>query len=167
MGNRSRGIKGRWNCTKGSEILITRLGNTRGFSLTESLIVMALMAILTGIAAPSIAYWMTMRSLDAATRELATDLQLARHQAIRENGSYRLVLPDNPGNSYRIEKLATGQVSKSRDLAADYPGVALASSASAVTFHSQGTAVGATITVQNSHGKKRVRIASTGRVKIE
>ncbi|MFH1076928.1 MAG: GspH/FimT family pseudopilin [Pseudomonadota bacterium] len=56
-----------------------------GFSLVELLIVMALLAVLMTIAAPQATQWMANSSLSSATRDLVSNLHLARMRAAAGN----------------------------------------------------------------------------------
>lgn len=57
----------------------------RGFTLVELVVTIALLAILTTLAAPSFAELLRQWRRDSATRELTTSLQLARSEAIKSS----------------------------------------------------------------------------------
>ncbi len=57
----------------------------RGVSLIEMVTVMAIFAILTGLAVPSFSAWMTNVQIRTATESIQNGLQLARAEAIRRN----------------------------------------------------------------------------------
>lgn len=69
--------------------MITR---TRGFTLLEAMAVLALLAILAGVATPSLGRMIHAQQLRAASIELATALSAARHAAIARR---QPVLVDN------------------------------------------------------------------------
>jgi len=62
----------------------------RGFSLLETAIVVAILAIVGASAAPSFSAMVEARRLDAAATKLAADIQLARNEAIARNQTLRL-----------------------------------------------------------------------------
>lgn len=88
-----------------------------GFSLTEVVIVLTIMAILSAIAIPRFANAIQAGAVDLAARRLAADLRLAQANAIRTvtqksvtldtaTNSYTLVgmtLPDHPSKAYTIK----------------------------------------------------------------
>ena len=59
--------------------------NNRGFTLIETMIVVALIAILAGLAAPSFLESMNKRRLTQATEALFNDVVYARAEAIKQN----------------------------------------------------------------------------------
>ena len=63
-----------------------------GFSLAELMITMSVVAILAGIGAPNISYWMENYRLKAAARELYSEIQLAKIKAIKEHKTYKILL---------------------------------------------------------------------------
>jgi|GEM_PF-3134477 len=57
----------------------------RGFTITELMIVVAIMGTLTVAVAPSLARWSTSIHMSSSIREIASELQLARMKAIAQN----------------------------------------------------------------------------------
>ncbi len=57
----------------------------RGISLVEMVVVMAIFAILTGLAVPSFNAWLANVQIRTATESIQNGLQLARAEAIRRN----------------------------------------------------------------------------------
>lgn len=64
----------------------------RGLSLVESLATLGLAAVITGLAAPNLRPLIDLKRLDGAATQLATDLQLARGEALARNRPVRLSL---------------------------------------------------------------------------
>jgi prepilin-type N-terminal cleavage/methylation domain-containing protein len=69
-----------------------------GVSLIEVMVVVGLMAVVIGIAMPSLSDWMGNQRARAAARSLADLLLLARGEAIRTGNRYVLFF-GNPGNT--------------------------------------------------------------------
>lgn len=74
-------------------------GATRGVSLVEAMVTLAVLAIVATIAVPSLARLLDTRRLNAAAHALATDLQLARTDAVARNRVLRLGLQAGGGAS--------------------------------------------------------------------
>lgn len=82
----------------------------RGFTLVELLVVVALLAIVAALAAPSFTDQLARRRLEGVSTDLSTDLQFARTQAVDDRATVRL-LTETGGSQYRIVK-ATGATLK-------------------------------------------------------
>ena len=133
-----------------------------GLTLVELLIVMAIVSICLAVAMPDIATFSSGYKLKAATREVATDLQLARLLAVKENKTFQVIFASN---SYQVIRLSDGIVAKSRSFSPEYPDINLTNAA--ITFDARGLSNGSTVTVANTNGTKNVSVAPTGRVAIE
>ena len=59
--------------------------NISGFSLIELMVVLAVVAVMAGLATPSMVTWQQSRKLNGAVTNLTADLELAKMRAIREN----------------------------------------------------------------------------------
>ena len=146
-------------------------GNHRGFTLTELMIVVALMAILAAIAVPSIIAQMPKYRLNGAAREVLGDLVAARMQAVSQNNELKVFFLDN--HSYMIlddddndGTADTGEATQTKDIQTDYYDVTFNSNNDPI-FQPNGTASNlATITLSNTSGSHSITISSAGRVKI-
>jgi type IV fimbrial biogenesis protein FimT len=63
----------------------------RGFTLIELMVVMALVAIILAIAAPSFTTTVTKRRMEGVAAELSTDIQYARSEAAQRNAAVGVV----------------------------------------------------------------------------
>lgn len=64
--------------------------SSRGFTLIELMTVIAIVAILLAIAAPSFSGLIEKKRLEGVFTELATDLQFARSEAVQRNANVRI-----------------------------------------------------------------------------
>ncbi len=128
-----------------------------GFSMTEIMVALAIIGILVKIVLPNFLSWLPVLKLSGAARQIATDLQLARVQAIAKNASQAVTF-DTSAGSYTFG-------SESRSLPSLFPGITI-SSASNTTFTPRGTATAVTITLSDGTNQKLVCVKSMGRVAI-
>jgi type IV fimbrial biogenesis protein FimT len=153
---------------------IMKIFNKTGFTLIEMMIVVAIMGILSAIAAPNFAHYMAERRLNGAARMVMSDLMAARQKAVSQNNAFRVffnanhheytILDDDNGNYWPD----TGEATEARDIQRDYYDVTFTVLWNPI-FFPRGTAWGTTVTLTSSRTgvSKYVKVASTGRVKID
>jgi prepilin-type N-terminal cleavage/methylation domain-containing protein len=138
-----------------------KMFNKMGFSLPELMIVVAVVGIVSAIAAPNYMDYMAGRRLKGAAWMVMSDLMAARAKAVSQNISVTVTFTSNYG--YTI----TGE--SARDIRNDYYDVTFSASADPV-FSPRGTAGAATVTVTLTSARtgatQCVKAASTGQVKI-
>ena len=154
----------------------------QGFSLLELLLVMTLLGILTGIASLQLAPLLQRVAVNSGVRQVATDLQLVRMQAVAHNRRLRVTF--QPGSdTYLVEKRENGRWQDHRlhshDRDGDGPGsillptsviVSAANSRGDVIFVPRGHVDGGmTLTLASPDGRlsKRIVINLAGRVRID
>jgi type IV fimbrial biogenesis protein FimT len=83
-----------------SQPTTTHLSAPRGVSLIETAVVLAIVAVLVGAAAPGFQELRQRRQLEGVAAQLETDLQLARTEAVARNESVRVgFVQDTSGGS--------------------------------------------------------------------
>ena len=137
------------------------LSESRGFTLAEILVAVAVFAILAAIAVPQFLAFRPVSRLNGATRQIYSELMWARSKAVSENTAYVVTFPTN--QTMQI----VGSMTKTVNIQTEYSDVTLISSASTITFSARGTTdVAPTITLTNSGGSKTVTVRITGTASI-
>lgn len=141
----------------------------KGFTIVEILAVFAMVGIAFAISVPAASEVMAGMRLNAAARQVMSDLMWARMQAVSEHNEFKVSVLS--GHEYQIlddddndGRQDGGEWAGVRDLAEDYSGVTIRFSSSPI-FFPRGSATPGTITLANQSGSKQVKIHLTGRVK--
>lgn len=79
------------------------MNSSKGFTLTEVVVVIGLMAILTAIALPPFVEWRQNFNYKQSANEIATSLKSAKSKAITTNQQHRVTL-NAANSSYQIER---------------------------------------------------------------
>lgn len=75
-----------------------------GFTMIELMIVIALVAIVLALAAPSFTNTLARKRLEGVAQELGTDIQYARSEAVQQNAQVRVIVG---GNCYVVHSVGT------------------------------------------------------------
>jgi len=143
--------------------------HSRGFTLVELLVVMALMGLLTALISPRVQSALPGFELRTAARELAAAFRETRAEAVRRGEPTVLTLEIDSGR-YRVPGAETAArlpaglkvdaLVAARDVAAD-------KSRARYRFYPDGTATGGQVTLARGDAAYRVDIDwMTGRVRI-
>jgi prepilin-type N-terminal cleavage/methylation domain-containing protein len=133
----------------------------KGFSLIEILIVLFLIAFLSGLAILQTSGWIERYRLRGATRLVWEDLQSAKMTAIKNNQSITVTFISTTGYTFS----QAGSAIFTRNLAIDYPSISVVKDGGAsLIFSSTGLTQNATITVQGAGGSKSITTLWTGRI---
>ena len=147
----------------------------RGFTLLEMMAVLAVFSVITAFAIPRFMSMLPGMRLNGAARQIMEDLMAARMEAVKRNDSVKVAFGRPGHNRYQIRVLCDtdddGTVDRrmilvTRNIRDNYHDVNLRATRNPI-FFPRGTAYGTTVRVSNSSGTKSVRLAITGRVKIQ
>jgi len=148
-----------------------------GFTLIEMMIVIAIMAIFAAIAVPNFLSYMPKSRLNGAARQIMGDLMAARMKAVSQNNEFKIFFLAN-GHEYMIldddNNNGTddgGEWTETKDIQNEYHDVTISFEDDLIKnpiFSPKGTASNRkNIKLTNSSGSKYIKIAITGRVKID
>lgn len=137
-----------------------------GFTLAELLVVLALLALIYGMVAPSLGRAVGGGEIHVASRELVSALREARSAAIAGGREVRFVV-DGAAGVYGYGQ-ARRSVPRGLDIAADVPGSRrLPQNAAAIDFFPDGASTGGQVVLSARGGGARTAVAVdwlTGRV---
>jgi len=152
---------------------MTKKADSKGFTLVEMMILVAVMAILAAIAAPNLKTYMAQRRLNGAARQVMTDLMAAKMKAVSFNQNVKVSFESN--HIYQIWNDANGDGTVDvdegddieRNIHPDYHDVTLSmGEIKYIIFYPRGTSSNRTVTATNSTGLKTITTSLAGRVKI-
>jgi prepilin-type N-terminal cleavage/methylation domain-containing protein len=135
----------------------------RGYSLLETVVSLAILAILLGIASTSFLQLAPKYGLQNAVWEINSGLVNARYKAIFEGKAMRVKF--NP-SGYAIEKYDEEKKIWRRERECFLKGISIQAN-NTPTFYPEGSVSNiASINVFNSWGRYRITLAISGRIKI-
>lgn len=113
--------------------------NNKAVTLIELMVVLAIIAIMLGMAAPSFFNYQRTLKLRSAARELASDIRFARQLAVSMNTTHQLCF-DGGNTLYTIYRNndCSGTMVKTVNIAQFYSGVTKSGGAT-LTFSPRGT----------------------------
>ncbi|HET7275751.1 MAG TPA: GspH/FimT family pseudopilin [Longimicrobiaceae bacterium] len=139
------------------EIVLAR--RNAGVTLIELLTVLAIMAIMLGLAAPSMTGVLGVNRAEAAANQVAADLMYARVLAVRSGGSVTVTYTPT---SYEVATASATDPAKVVDLSRDYVDTTIRPSAPQVIFNSRGLVTVGTGDFSAISGDKTAAFTLTG-----
>ncbi len=150
--------------------LRSRQGFTRGFTLAEMVVGIAIVGILAGIAIPTFVSQMPKFRLNGAARQIMGDLMAARMQAVSQgrkvkvffSSPYYTISDDANGNG----TVTNGEGdSRTINIQDNYSNVTFTFTINPV-FNPRGTATPSGVLLSNSGESRAITVTIAGRVKI-
>jgi prepilin-type N-terminal cleavage/methylation domain-containing protein len=154
---------------------MTIMRKNSGFTFTELMVTIAIIAILASLAIPNFIAWLPNYRLRSGAEEIQSTLQFARITAIKENATatvsfdianetYRAFVPEKPPEPERT--IRTGRMPAGVNIfSAVFGGGAF------VEFDNQGITMnntdGSTQLINNSGRTKTIRVSITGNSRID
>ncbi len=155
-------------------VFLTSSARDKGFTLLELLVGLVLMALLSALAVPNVGTWINQYRVKKVSRQIVSDMQLAKMKCISERIQYKVALGSS---SYTIEKGNKSIASTTytqilqrtlSDPASPYYAKGVSMSIDNVVFSPSGSASPSTITVSEAGGyTKTVTVSIAGRIRLD
>ena len=142
---------------------------SRGFSLAELTVVMAVIGILCALALPSFLSYYQSAQLRAAASDVVSQLNLGRQMAIQRNSPVCVSIGSTAPKYYLgtcTGTLLLGVTTDSSGDSADHEGITLSTTANPIFSNLGAANPGATITVTRGSRTLRVTVLPSGRVSV-
>lgn len=78
------------------------MNKDNGFTLLELIVVIGIIGIIASISIPVFSVWLPNYRLKSAAQDIFSNMQQARHEAIRANETYRIKFDPKAPGSYKI-----------------------------------------------------------------
>lgn len=144
-----------------------------GFTLLETMIVVAIMGILASLAVPSYQDILERNRLKQAVEALKSDLQFARAEAIKQSKDLRVTLTGTTTWCYGIDDGNTacacgtaGDCAIKTVNGGDFQGISLEGNTNTTFSFRRGTAAAMGSTLSSARYQARVVVSDVGRVRI-
>jgi Tfp pilus assembly protein FimT len=140
-----------------------------GFTLTELVIIIALLGLLTAVGVPSFLSWLPKYRLKSAARDLYSNLQLAKMAAIKTNQKCRVNYRVNP-DQYTVSLLNKTVMLKDYGSGVKFDGPNKKTFAvDTITFNSRGTSNAGYAYLSNSGNTDYYRVGplTSGAIKLQ
>jgi len=157
---------------KGIEVLKRSLLCSKGFTLTELIIVLGIIGVAVMLAGTWMSSQLPHWRLNGAARQVVSDLVAAKMKAVVERNRQRVIFQDDHryvllNDKNNNGKSDPGENLENRDIQKSYRDVMMTASNNP-SFLPRGTASSlASITLSNSAGKRVITVSITGRVKVK
>jgi prepilin-type N-terminal cleavage/methylation domain-containing protein len=157
---------------KGKRQIKKALMCPRGFTLTELIIVLGVMSMVSMVTATWLSSQLPSWRLKGAVRQVVSDLLAAKTRAVVERNRQRVIFQDDRrymllDDDNNNGKSDPGENMENRDIQESYPDVMMTASNNP-SFMPRGTASNlASITLSNSAGKRIITVSITGRIKVK
>ena len=146
----------------------------RGFTLTELLVVVLIMALMAAMAGPRMMRWVQTIGQRGAYNQLASDLALARIQAVRQGTTVSLRIIDNDTYQVTVDNAAGAaqDTIKQVELSHLYRGTTLNPAAGRIAFDSRGVtrpnpvSTINQVTLTRGPVSKQLRVTGVGRIEL-
>jgi len=155
------------------ERILSRLCSIRGISVTELLVVLAVVAVLSAVAIPQGMAWKRNQVYRQATREIMLALREARSKALCANrehrvelkpveGMYRITRGNRSNDSTTWNEVVRGWTPLPRE-------IRISASVSSIQMNTNGTATASHVFIEDSFAKikYKVIVASSGRIRLD
>ena len=140
-----------------------------GFTLTELVIVIVVLGILTAVGVPNFLSWLPKYRLRSAARDLYSNMQLAKMAAIRANGNCSVTYSSNP-DQYTVSLLNKTVVLGDYGSGVKFDGPnKKAFAVATITFNSRGTSNAGYAYLSNSGNTDYYRVGplTSGAIKLQ